>query len=100
MREEASIFFGAIGTRTGDFYRRYRKAESYRWLTKEAVLAAFDRYFAPDAPARRKLTVRVASQKHSLEASGEGGGGNAEGTVVLKNLEDIRAFKARTPTYD
>ncbi|CAM9916972.1 unnamed protein product [Scytosiphon promiscuus] len=104
MREEASIFFGAIGTRTGDFYRRYRKAESYRRLTKQAVLAAFDRFFAPDAPARRKLTVRVASQRHALGAGaaggGDGGSGDPEGTVVLKNLEDIRAFKARTPIYD
>ncbi|CAN0144594.1 unnamed protein product, partial [Hapterophycus canaliculatus] len=104
MREEASIFFGAIGTRTGDFYRRYRKAESYRRLTKEAVLAAFDRFFAPNAPSRRKLSVRVASQKHSLKAGADGGAdggsGNADGAVVLKNLEDIRAFKARTPTYD
>lgn len=117
MREEASIFFGAIASRTGDFYRRYRKAESYSRLSKEAVLAAFDEFFAPDAPSRRKLTVRVASQRHAREAKaaatgggqGQGEGCNGAGTgtkeeergaVVLRSLEDIRAFKARTPIYD
>lgn len=105
MREEASIFFGAIASRTGDFYRRYRKAESYARLTKQAVLAAYDRFYAPGAPARRKLTVRVASQRHAREtaaAAGDGGGveGEQEGTVVLRSLEEIRAFKARTPIYE
>lgn len=109
MREEASIFFGAIASRTGDFYRRYRKAESYARLTKQAVLAAYDRFYAPGAPGRRKLTVRVASQKHAREtnnaaAAGDGNGGGMEeereGAVVLRSLKDIRAFKARTPIYE
>lgn len=117
MREEASILFGAIALRTGDYYRRYRKAESYARLSKEAVLAAFDEFFAPGAPSRRKLSVRVASQRHAREAKaaagGEGAGGGVagadagtgktgeeEGAVVLRNLEDIRAFKARTPIYE
>lgn len=121
MREEASIFFGAIASRTGDFYRRYRKAESYARLSKEAVLAAFDEFFAPGAPSRRKLTVRVASQRHAREAKAAAAGGQGEGAgdagagagagrnegegeeggsaVVLRSLEDVRAFKARTPKY-
>lgn len=115
MREEASIFFGAIASRTGDFYRRYRKAESYRRLTKQAVLDAYDQFYAPGAPARRKLSVRVASQRHARDAeekaaaaAAEGGwghrggreGGGSGGPVVLRSLEDIRAFKARTPIYE
>lgn len=116
MREEASIFFGAIASRTGDFYRRYRKAESYRRLTKQAVLDAYDQFYAPGAPARRKLSVRVASQRHARDAeekaaaavaAEEGGGyrgdregGHSGGPVVLRSLEDIRAFKARTPIYE
>ncbi|CAN0057284.1 unnamed protein product [Laminaria digitata] len=110
MREEAGIFFGAIASRSRDFYRRYRKGESYSRLTKEAVLAVYDASFAPDAPGRRKLSVRVASRRHSLEAVakegvgvgvGEGvGEGGGDGVVVLRSLEDIRAFKARTPIYN
>lgn len=107
MREEASIFFGAIATRTGDFYRRYRKAESYARLAKQDVLAAYDRFYAPGAPSRRKLTVRVASQKHAREtaaaaAAGDGGGAGREqeGAVVLRSLEEIRAFKARARIYE
>lgn len=103
MREEASIFFGAIASRTGDFYRRYRKAESYSRLTKQAVVAAYDRFYAPGAPDRRKLTVRVASQKHARETTaGDGGGaeGEPEGAVILRSLEEIRAFKARSSIYE
>eukprot|EP00903_Cladosiphon_okamuranus_P005475 g5460.t1 len=108
MREEASMFFGAIASRTGDFYRRYRKAVSYARLTKQAVVAAFDRFYAPGAPDRRKLTVRVASPKHARETSaaaataGEGGGveGEPDGPVVLRSLEEIRAFKARSSIYE
>lgn len=102
MREEAGIFYNAIASRTRDFYRRYRKAESYRRLTKEAVLATFDASLAPGAPGRRKLSVRVASRRHALNSPGErekGAGGDGE-AIILRNLEEIRAFKARTPVYD
>lgn len=121
MREEAGIFFNAIASRTHDFYRRYRKGEAYARLTKEAVLAAYDESLARGAPGRRKLSVRVASRRHARQAGkgkkeleekeeqagggegsgngGDGGGGGAT-AVVLRSLEDIRAFKARTPIYD
>lgn len=102
MAEEAGIFFGAIAGRTRDFYRRYRKAESYKRLTKDTVLAAFDAHLAPDAPDRRKLSVRVASRKHAATvAEGKDSGDRSVGGLLsLRSLEDIRAFKDRTPTYE
>lgn len=117
MSEEAGIFFNAIAGRTHDFYRRYRKGESYGRLTKEGVLAAFDENLAPGAPGRRKLSVRVSSPAHAREAAaavaaaplaedgggregGRGGDGQGGAAVVLRSLEEIRAFKASTPIYD
>lgn len=108
MGEEAQIFFGALADRTHDFYRRYRKAEAYGRLTKEAVLAVFDSSLAPDAPGRRKLSLRVSSRRHrrgdEKVAGGGGGGGGVvmdEGEViVLRSLEDIRAFKESASVYD
>lgn len=121
MAEEAQIFFGAIAGRTHDFYRRYRKAESYRRLTKDAVLDVYDASLAPNAPGRRKLSVRVASRKYRQEAAAveaaattaaeTGGIVGAKGAVsrdvprdneaaaVLHNLDEIRTFKAGVPVY-
>ncbi|CAM9474661.1 unnamed protein product, partial [Choristocarpus tenellus] len=64
MGEEAQRMWGSIAGRTHDFFRRFRKADAYRRLTMDAVLAVFDKNFAHDAPQRRKLSVRVSSQRH------------------------------------
>lgn len=104
MAEEAQILFGALSSRTHDFYRRYRKAEAYRRLTKEKVLEVFDASLAPGAPERRKLSLRVASQRHrktgEVETEGSAGGDDDRGTVVLTTLDEIRGFKARASVYD
>lgn len=107
MGEEAQVFFVALAGRTHDFFRRFRKAEAYRRLNKEAVLAAFDASLAPGAPGRRKLSVRVGSREHKRDtlaaASGgeeEAGASGDDGAVILRSLEDIRAFKAKASIYD
>lgn len=100
--EEAQMFFAALASRTHDFYRRYRKADAYRRLTKESVLAVFDASLATDAPGRRKLSVRVASKKHrgkNVEEKEKDLMGDPASPVVLRSLEDIRVFKANTPIY-
>lgn len=112
MAEEAQILFGALSSRTHDFYRRYRKAEAYRRLTKEKVLEVFDACLAPGAPERRKLSLRVASRRHrkmeEVETGGSGGGRDGGivsrdddgGTIVLTSLDDIRGYKAGTSVYE
>lgn len=105
MREEASVYFSAIATRNHDFYRRYRKAEAYRRLTKEALLSVYDESLAPNAQGRRKLTVRVASQRHARDKAGapqelEGQRNRDHDAIVLRSLKDIRNFKSHTPVFD
>lgn len=113
MREEASVYFSAIATRNHDFYRRYRKADAYRRLTKEALLSVYDDSLALNAQGRRKLTVRVASRRHARDKAGAAR--ELEGQVVenrnqmhrnrnhdaivLRSLKDIRDFKSNTPVY-
>ncbi|KAG5176774.1 Metalloenzyme, LuxS/M16 peptidase-like protein [Tribonema minus] len=90
LGEESERLWGPIATEVLDFGRRWRRADAFKTLSRETVLAFFDRYFRHGAPDRRKLSVRVRSPKHGGSQSPE-----AQSSQDIYNLAQRVAFWRR-----
>eukprot|EP00611_Tribonema_gayanum_P026907 TRINITY_DN6514_c0_g1_i4.p1 TRINITY_DN6514_c0_g1~~TRINITY_DN6514_c0_g1_i4.p1 ORF type:complete len:425 (-),score=122.35 TRINITY_DN6514_c0_g1_i4:74-1348(-) len=98
LGEESERLWGPIATEVLDYGRRWRRADAFKTLSRETVLAFFDRYFRQGAPDRRKLSVRVCSPKHGVSQSPEAVSSGDE-VEVLSCLEEVREFKRGRPVF-
>jgi hypothetical protein len=68
-----------------------------RGVSKDRLLAYWDRYFAPGAPMRRKLSVHVVSRKHEADALKPGTVG--PGVKLIESMDEMRRVKRTLPLY-
>ncbi|CAM9195383.1 unnamed protein product [Phaeothamnion confervicola] len=88
MAEEAERHWGALAAGAPhEWARRFRKAEAYAALTKEAVLSLVDGHLARGAPARRKLSVHVSGHApaHAAEATADGAAAGASTAEAVES---------------
>lgn len=96
-------FWAPIADETYDFNRRWQRAEAYVRLTQADVVAFFDEFLNCDAPARRKLSVRVSSLKHAAASEtaehDSSSSSSSSDATVLKGLSEVRQFKSKQSLY-
>ena len=66
---QAGRLWGECARRRYDFERPWRSADKVRRLTREKLLAFFDRHLADGSPTRRQLSTHVYSQAIAPKAS-------------------------------
>lgn len=95
LSQETMRHWSEIQPRTYLFDRVGKIVEALQGLSKAHVISFFDTYFAPSAPQLRKLSVQVLG----TSARGAGKHAGADGAILLKSLEDIRAFQASCSSF-
>jgi len=83
---QAARFWQEIAMRRYDYSRPWRKAEIIRGITREQLVAFFDRYIAPDAPESRWLATHVFSKAAAAK----------EGELVVDEVDED-SFYPPTP---
>ncbi|TYZ68148.1 hypothetical protein PybrP1_009901 [[Pythium] brassicae (nom. inval.)] len=121
QEEEAQLLLADITNHEYAFARKEQLAQLVATLRPADVLQFFDTYIRPDAPARRKLSVRIfgnATPLVQLVDAGAGGaldsrsqtgvaaamalGGMCQGTTEAKQrfITDPREFKRQCALYE
>ena len=62
LDSQASRLWGECARRRYDFERPWRSADKVKLLTRDKLLAFFDRHLADGSPTRRQLSTHVYSQ--------------------------------------
>ena len=62
LDSQASRLWGECARRRYDFERPWRSADKVKRLTRDKLLAFFDRHLADGSPTRRQLSTHVYSQ--------------------------------------
>ncbi|CAE8650341.1 unnamed protein product [Polarella glacialis] len=94
--QETTRHWSEIQPRRYNFERLAEATKALDKICREDVLALFREHLALGAPQRRKLSVRVLGT--SAGENGRTDPHTSEG-VVLRSLEDIRAFQPQTESY-
>lgn len=63
LGQQASRLWGEIVKRRYDYGRPWRVAQRVRKVSREQLLAFFDKYVAPGSPQSKRLTTQVFAQK-------------------------------------
>jgi insulysin len=102
LNEEGSRFWHHIQSEVYHFQQREDDVEALKGVTKEDMLAFYDRFINPDSGRRRKLSVYLRAQAGTAVEDGEAGEGAEKNEEKLENskpikIEDVREFKATLP---
>ena len=109
MGEEHDAHAGEVLGMRYDFGRRQRRAAEIAKVTKDQLVAAYDRHVAPGGAGRRSIRLHFYSRSHFDQEQQEQRGekeeqeeeeeGKKDEAVLIESLSDLRTFKEPLPRF-